>query len=442
MLFEVERAQGMGTVLLAQFAPVDYRGAAFAAQVAWPAGGPGGDWWFRFALVDQSGRVWYTQETAPADPAAPAPETAWLIPYAVGPEALPTAWQDAFDAQQTTQIWFQVWTDPAAYPAQVFDVAIDWVQLGAPAFAAWSLATETLPATTRETLFGGLVSSVSMTDGGALDGTVTITYSCRDYQVFTDGRSWNKDYTAAGMTDAQIIREILTGTGLTPSILTAGAITETGVLSLNFSYQTVTQCLDAIANATGLVWTIAADGTLNYQAPPAAPPTLTLTDQAGGNAFRVDEYALDWYAPANDVTFFGDGVSAHVYDQASIDQYGLMQWLDYDLRITHADTALTAAESDLERAATPNERASITCWTVGAQPGTVILATAARYGWTAKALEVQTVKLTQLADSGATTEVVLTCGDYQPTLLAAMQAVAKEAAATTAAASDITVNGV
>jgi hypothetical protein len=238
-----------------------------------------------------------------------------------------------------------------------------------------------------------------------------------------------------------MITEILNATGLAPSIVTLGTIAETGALQLNFQYQSVTQCLDAIASATGLVWSIDASGVFVYAVPASQPVIVDLTDAPGGTPFRVESYAEDFYAPANDVTFVGDGVSARVYDQTSIDKYGLMQWTDYDMRVTHADTALTAAETDLARASTPNERAELTCWTVGAIPGNVIRATAQRYGWVAKEFAVQHVEMTQLGDSGATTETKLTVGDYNPTLLDGMQAVAKEIAASNAAGAPILVNG-
>jgi hypothetical protein len=281
-----------------------------------------------------------------------------------------------------------------------------------------------------QTLFGGYITSVAMADGGALDGSVNVAYSCRDYKLFTDGRSWNRDYTTLGLTDDQIISDVLTGTGLVPSILTLGTMTRTTTLALNFQYQTVTQCLNAIASATGLSWYVDASGVFNYVAPAAQPVVVVLTDQPGGNAFRVDNYSEDFYSPANDITFLGDGVSAHVYDQASIDQYGRLQWIDSDLRVTHAETALTAATTDLARASTPNERAQITCWTVGAQPGNVLSATAARYGWSDKRLLVQKVELTQMGDSAANTQAVITCGDYNPTIVDAIAAIAQEVAAT------------
>jgi hypothetical protein len=439
MLLEVTRSLSDGAIQLDSFAPADFRGASFTGQIGWPEGGPGGDWYFRFALADASGRFWFTTPVRALDPAA-APGAAWLIPYQIGPQPLPTAWREQFDAEQTTQVWFQIWLDQS-YPAQVFTVTVDWVTVGAPAFAPWSLATETLPATARTTLFGGIITSVQMADAGALSGAVEVTYSCRAYRVFTDGRTWNKDYSALEYTDRQMITEIFNATGLAPSIVRLGTIAETGVLQLNFQYQTVTQCLDAIASATGLTWSIDAMGTLVYAAPASQPVIVELSDAPGATPFRVDSYAEDFYAPANDVTFVGDGVTARVYDQTSIDKYGLMQWTDYDLRVTHADTALTAAETDLARASTPNERAEITCWTVGAIPGNVIRATAQRYGWSAKELAIQRVEMTQLGDSAATTETKLTVGDYNPTLLDGMAAVAKEIAAADAAGAPIMVNG-
>jgi hypothetical protein len=161
---------------------------------------------------------------------------------------------------------------------------------------------------------------------------------------------------------------------------------------------------------------------------------VELTDQAGGDSFRVESYNEDFYAPANDVTFIGDGVTAHVYDQGSINKYGLLQWIDYDLRVTKSDTALQFAQTDLARSATPNEQAEIVCWKVGAQPGGIVRLTAVRYGWQGKEMVVQRVTLKQLPDRGAMTEVRLTLGDYNRTLADAIAQIAAEVNATAAAA--------
>jgi hypothetical protein len=426
MILVVDRSKGAGTIRLAQFPPTDYRGSDFSMEVAWPKGGPGGDWWFRGRLVDAERYSWSSDTIQSPNPNGPEPASTYLIPWLIGPDALPPRMAKTFDPSRVTEIWFDCWLSPDL--TQTFEIGVDWVILGAPKFAPWSLRTSTLPASVIQTLFGGLISSVQMRDPGASDGTVTLNYTCRDYKLFTDGRTWNKDYTNLGLWDDQIISEVLTGTGLTPSILKLGPIAHTAVLALNFQYQTVTQVLDTIAKATGLVWFIDADGTFNYVVPDSQPVIVALTDQPGGDNFRVDEYDEDFFAPANDVTFIGDGVTAHVYDQASIDTYGLLQWTDYDMRVTKADTALQFAQTDLARSSTPNERGQFTCWKVGAKPGNIVRATAARYGWNQKDFAVQRVEMTQMANRAADTEVVLTVGDYNPTLADAMAQIAKQVA--------------
>lgn len=424
MLLQVNQAQGVGSVRLASFPATDFRGAMFSARVEWPKGGPGGAWSFFFRLQDAAGGAWFSSAISGNADALPNP---YRIVYSIGPDALPERAAAAFDAARVVAIWFDVVLTPAA---QTFDVGVDAVSLGAPVFPPWSLGVMALPAAAAQTLFAGVVTSRALHDAGAQDGTVDISYTCRDYKLFTDGRSWTKDYTALGLYDDEIIRDVLTGTGLSPSILQIGLLARTAVLALNFQYQTVTQILDAIAKATGRVWFIDVRGFLNYGENPAVP-ILELSDEPGKASFRVEQYSEDFFMPANDVTFVGDGVTAHVYDQNSINRYGLLQWIDYDLRVTHADTALTFAQTDLARASTPNEQGEIVCWTVGAQPGGVVKCTAARYGWQAKELAVQRVVLRQLADRAATTEVRLSVGDYNPTLADAIAQIAREVNATT-----------
>jgi hypothetical protein len=425
MLFQVDRKYGAGQVRLAHFAPTDFHDCYLSLAVEWPKGGPGGAWFFRGRLVDANGASWYGSQISGNQDALPNP---YRIVYNLGPDRLPMR-SAAFDSTRVIEIWFECGFSPAD---TVFTIGVDAVYLGAPLFAAWSLPQMALTAASPSTLFVGFVAARSMADAGALDGTVEVSYTCRDYKLFTDGRQWTKDYTALGLYDDQIIRDVLTGTGLTPSILQTGTITRTAVLALNFEYQTVTQILDAIAKATGRVWFIDVNGVLTYGENPAIP-ILELADVAGKPSFRVEAYSEDFYAPANDVTFVGDGVTAHVYDQNSIDQYGLLQWVDYDLRVTHANTALQYAQTDLARASTPNERGELVCWTVGAQPGGIVRLTAARYGWNGKEMAVQRVVLKQLPDRAATTEARLTVGDYNPTLADAMAQIAAEVNATAAA---------
>jgi hypothetical protein len=431
MLFEVDRTYSYGSCQLAQFAPTDFLGAYFTMQVSWPLQ-PGGDWYFGANLEDSSGRAWQSPRVHAPNPSAPADPNTSRVPWRIGPIALPAAWQNAFDPSAVTQIWFECWVS-AITPNQQFLISVDTVNLGPPAStAAWSLVPNVLPPAAQQTIFGGYIVSVAMADAGALDGSVDVTYSCRGYRLFTDARQWNKDYTQLAMTDAQIIQDILTGTGLVPSIFSYGAIVSTGIVALNFAYQTVTQCLNAIANATGLVWSIDANGVFSYVQPDAQPVFIALTDQPGGIPFKVDNYAEDFYAPANDITFVGDGVTAHVYDQSSIDKYGRLQWVDYDMRVTQASTALLAAQTDLAESSVPKERAQLRCWQVGALPGNIVSATAARYGWSNKAFEVQRVQLQALGDAGATTQVVLSVGDYNPTLADAVAEIAKSVNATAA----------
>lgn len=430
MLLQVDRQTPFGSILLGLFAPTDFSGAYFSVVVGWPLD-PGGDWSFNGYLEDAHGRIWRSPRIQAANPASAGDPNTFNVRMQIGPVALPAAWSNAFDARETTQVWFECYVSPTT-PNQVFTISLESVTIGVSGFAPFQLPQPTLPAAQMQTLFGGYIASVSMQDAGAQDGTVDVTYACRDYKVFTDGRSWNKDYTDLAMTDAQILSDILTGTALVPSILSLGSIVSTGVLALNFQYQTVTQCLNAIANATGLTWFIDPSGVFNYLVPATQPVIVALTDQPGGKPFRLDSYSEEFFSPANDVTFFGDGVSAHVWNQASIDTFGRLQWNDYDLRVTHSDTALTAAQTDLARASTPSERGQITCWSVGAKPGNVISATAARYGWTNKQLEVQRVDMVQMGDSAQNTQVTITVGDYNPTLADAIEAIAKEVASTSA----------
>ena len=432
MLLTVDRSQGAGAIRLALLPPSDFSGASFQMQVTWPAGGPGGAWYFHARLIDQMGHSWISPQYQSTDVNAPIPDVPNPVPWVIGPAALPAFYEGQFDASAVTQIWFEVWLSTNLAP-QIFSMSIDSVLLGIPGLKPFALVPDQLPNNQAQTLFGGYIASVAMADKGALDGSVEVAYACRDYRLFTDARTWNKDYTALGYTDDGIIREVLTSTGLVPGVLTLGNIASTGPLALAFSYQTVTQILNAITAATGKSWYIDADGVFNYVTPAAQPAVVILTDQPGGNVFRVDSYSEDFYAPANDVTFVGDTVTAHVYDQNSINTYGLLQWVDYDLRVTRADTALLSAQTDLARASTPSERAQITCWTVGAKPGNVIQASAARYGWASKQLQVQRVQMTQLGDSAASTQVVITCGDYNPTLTDAITAIAKATQSTTGA---------
>jgi hypothetical protein len=425
LLIQVNRKNGSGQVRLAHFVPTDFQDCYLSLLVEWPKGGPGGAWFFRARLVDAAGASWYGSQISGNQDALPNP---YLIFYKLGPDRLPAP-SAAFDSERVTEIWFEC---GFSVEDTVFNIAVDAVYLGAPLFAPWSLPRMQLAAGAPQTLFAGFVASRAMSDLGALDGTVEVSYACRDYRLFTDGRTWTKDYTTLGWYDDQIIRDVLTGTGLTPSILRLGSIAHTTVLELNFEYQSVTQILDAVAKATGRVWFIDVQGLFTYGENPTIA-VLELTDTAGQPSFRVESYSEDFFAPANDVTFVGDGVTAHIYDQDSIDRYGLLQWVDYDLRVTHADTALTFAQTDLARASTPNERGELVCWTVGAQPGGLVRLTAARYGWQAKEMEVQRVVLSQMPDRAATTEVRLTVGDYNPTLADAMAQIAAEVSATTAA---------
>lgn len=429
MIYLVDRSKGEGNLRLALLPPTDFSGASLTMQVGWPNVGPGGAWYFRARLMDQFGHVWLSPQYQSTDTNAPATPNANLVPWIIGPAPLPSSFEGGFDSSRVTEIWFDVWL--SATPAQQFAITIDAFTLGVPGLKPY-LSTQ-LPNNAAQTLFGGYIASVAMSDRGALDGSVEVAYACRDYKLFTDARNWNKDYTNLNFTDAQIIRDTLTGTALVPSVLTLGNIASTGVLAMNFSYQTVTQVLNAVSKATGLSWYVDANGVFNYVQPDAQPVRVVLSDQPNGNPFRVDAYAEDFFAPANDVTFVGDHVTAHVWDQASIDRYGLLQWVDYDLRVTHADTALTAASTDLARASTPNERGQITCWTVGARPGNVIDASASRYGWSNKQLQVQKVQMRQLGDNAATSEVVITVGDYNPTITDAIASIAKSVASTSGA---------
>jgi hypothetical protein len=278
-------------------------------------------------------------------------------------------------------------------------------------------------------VFAGYVSVVTLDDPQKRSAyQVTVSLTVRNLKVLTDATLITKTYTPTP--DHSMIIDGFLNFGPSSIVINAAYIASIMSLSASFSYNTLTQFMDQICQATGGGWYIDGAKNLHYVNPiisqtPApfglsdAPDNVTTFPYIGGAS-----YSGTFTSPINDLTLFGginakNGVPIKVTSQnaGSISTYGVHFYgVVQDNTITDLGQAQATADAYVAANGIPKKTLAVTIFQHGLSVGQVINFTKTAYGFSAVPMVIQgiTTTLTYNTDLSYGIQYDLALGDYMP----------------------------
>jgi hypothetical protein len=127
--------------------------------------------------------------------------------------------------------------------------------------------------------FAGTVDDLTETTPVGVPGALVSTVNCVDYNQLCDRHLVAAVYLGQtlGAIVGAIVAAVLAGEGVTTAHVEAGPTITKAV----FSYQSVTDCFNALANLTGYAWYLDSAKDLHFFARGSNPAPLSLTDTSG-----------------------------------------------------------------------------------------------------------------------------------------------------------------